>query len=81
MEQIYYNRNIKEVIEILEIWNLKTKKVQMSSYTDIINKLENFKNTISGLEVKVKSSSAKQSLIRNIGNYIDDIKKELLSGK
>lgn len=76
-----YNRNIKEVIEILEIWNLKTKKVQMSSYTDIINKLENFKNTISGLEVKVKSSSAKQSLIRNIGNYIDDIKKELLSGK
>ena len=74
-----YNRNIKEILEILEIWNLKTKKVEISSYTDIINKLENFKNTISSLEVKVKSSSNKQSLIRNIGNYIEDIKKELLS--
>ena len=75
-----YNRNIKEILEILEIWNLKTKKVEISSYTDIINKLENFKNTISSLEVKVKSSSNKQSLIRNIGNYIEDIKKELLLG-
>ena len=76
-----YNKNIKEITEILTIWHLKDKKIEVSTYLELITKLEHFKNEVNSLGVLSRFSSNKHQLYNNIDKYIKKLKSELLQNE
>ena len=76
-----YNKNIKEITEILTIWYLKDTKIEISTYLELISKLEKFKNDVNALGVLSKFSPNKHQLYINIDKYIKKLKSELLQNE
>ena len=70
-----YNKNIDNIKNIIETWYLSKKKLNISSYLDVIESLRTIEKNIISIESKSKTSGYKTSAINEVRNLIRDFEK------